>query len=154
MHTESETPEFCNTNSSIQASGRWRKLFEEHDWLVMLVPGGYDQNRDLRTSKWLICMGKLFHFMLGATFLAQIIFTDDGRCQGYTTEGSCTAPKGVDGIAKLVFTRECDRGRGRTEAAESIVAALAQCGSPLSTSSACGERRMGARATTRRLQEA
>ena len=87
----------------------WRKLLEEHDWLVMLTPKNYDEHRDLRTSKWLMGIGKLLHYMFAATILAQIFYMDDGKCQRYLKDDTCLAPKGIDGFSHMCLWVPAER---------------------------------------------
>ena len=78
------------------------KLLDEHDWLVMLLPG-WSKDRDLRTVKWLMVCVRILNFMVAATILVRIFYWDNGDCQKLLDAETCETPKAMDGWTDLCW---------------------------------------------------
>jgi len=78
------------------------KLCDEHDWLVMCLPG-WSKDRDLRSVKFLSVMFRVLNFMIAATILVQIFYWDNGDCQLLLDGASCEASKAIDGRTNLCW---------------------------------------------------
>lgn len=77
----------------------WNKLLVDHDLLVSL--SSYRGQADYRAAKWLFLFSFIFNVMFVDTLLAQLYFTDYGRCSKYTTASSCTSALSLDTIDTL-----------------------------------------------------
>jgi hypothetical protein len=71
-----------------------RKLLLEHDWLCILLP--YNPEREYRSVKWIIAMGRILNMLFIDTVLAFLFFADDGSCQLLTTKSLCLDKKALD----------------------------------------------------------
>lgn len=81
-----------------------KKLTLEHDWIYVMSSYGDNipQNssslsifplhpfRESRTVRWLKICGKVLHIMCITTVLARIFFADNGSCNDFLEESTCT----------------------------------------------------------------
>jgi len=72
----------------------WGKMFIMHDWSSIILP--FNADRDYRSTKWLIGMGKLINFMFISTFMSYLFFNDDGHCEKFYTQKSCESAVSMD----------------------------------------------------------
>ena len=78
----------------------YNKMLTDHDWLV-LVLGGFDEDRDFKLAKWCILVGKVLNFMIADIFLGLLFFADDGSCQKLETVETCEATLAIDRVTPV-----------------------------------------------------
>jgi len=81
--------------------GPWKELLIkrmmlEHSWLSVFGP--YHEKKGFRMSKWALAMGKLLTYVLVASIVASVIFADNGFCERFDDEDSCTNERSFAGV--------------------------------------------------------
>ena len=77
----------------------WTKMSLDHDWVVLFMPNG--RERDHRSLRWVLAMGRLNAFLFIDTLLSSLYFNDDGTCQTYTTQSTCESNRKLDQLSNL-----------------------------------------------------
>jgi hypothetical protein len=99
------TKDFLNQVLPAEYSGKWwlkifyKKLTVDHSWLCMVLP--YNSERDYRTVRWVILMGKVTNYLLIDTLLAYYFFADNGKCESITNKSFCLDPRSIDHLDQL-----------------------------------------------------
>jgi hypothetical protein len=65
----------------------WEWLLLEHPWLCLIAP--YHADRDYRSAKWILAMGKMFGYIVVNTLIISIFITDDGTCEEIRYSSEC-----------------------------------------------------------------
>jgi hypothetical protein len=110
------TKDFMNKVLPVEYSGKaWYKilfksLLIDHSWLCLVLP--YNPERDYRSVRWLLIVGKITNFLLVDTILAALFFADNGQCESFVTKSSCLQLRSLDQLDTLCvwddLHRNCD----------------------------------------------
>lgn len=84
----------------------FRKLFDDHDWMNLfgsrrhdLYAESFEANvglEETKIMKLIMGVGRILSFMFVATLFIRFFYTDDGKCQKFTTEVGCLAEISFD----------------------------------------------------------
>ena len=96
---------FFNDCIPFEFSGRpwyqrfYKKLVQHHDWISVFLP--YNPERDFAWTRFCFGMTKIINFLFVDTILAGLFFADDGTCETYPTEETCTFLRSLNQVDSL-----------------------------------------------------